>query len=164
MVGGHATVGRLSNNVFWTFQAIRNFFEKSRWTVTRQWSEVTRLSADCQAHICMYIIINERERERGERDRILRCIWTANRWRRGIWNADLFEVKCWPAWCFPRRVIGGSNIETLEVWSNADLHNEMIGIRMLTCTMECSRILHRMLTCSTLNADLLDVFRGGNWR
>ena len=46
--GGHATVGRLSNNVFWTFQAIRNFFEKSRWTVTWQWSEVTRLSADCQ--------------------------------------------------------------------------------------------------------------------
>ena len=45
---GHATVGRLSNNVFWTFQAIRNFFEKSRWTVTRQWSEVTRPSADCQ--------------------------------------------------------------------------------------------------------------------
>ena len=34
---GHATVGRLSNNVFWTFQAIRNFFEKSRWTVTWQW-------------------------------------------------------------------------------------------------------------------------------
>ena len=45
---GHATVGRLSNNVFWTFQAIRNFFLKSRWTVTRQWSEVTRPSADCQ--------------------------------------------------------------------------------------------------------------------
>ena len=33
---------------FSTFQAIRNFFEKSRWTVTRQWSEVTRPSADCQ--------------------------------------------------------------------------------------------------------------------
>ena len=48
VVGGHATVGRLSNNVFWTFQAIRKFFEKSRWTVTRQWSEVTRPSADCQ--------------------------------------------------------------------------------------------------------------------
>ena len=45
---GHATVGRLSNNVFSTFQAIRKFFEKSRWTVTRQWSEVTRPSADCQ--------------------------------------------------------------------------------------------------------------------
>ena len=48
VVGGHATVGRLSNNVFRTFHAIINFFEKSRWTVTRQWSEVTRLSADCQ--------------------------------------------------------------------------------------------------------------------
>ena len=45
---GHATVGRLSNNVFWTFQAIIKIFEKSRWTVTRQWSEVTRPSADCQ--------------------------------------------------------------------------------------------------------------------
>ena len=48
VVGGHATIGRLSNNVFWTFQAIRKKFEKSRWTVTRQWSEVTRPSADCQ--------------------------------------------------------------------------------------------------------------------
>ena len=48
VVGGHATVGRLSNNVFWTFQAIWENFEKSRWTVTRQWSEVTRPSADCQ--------------------------------------------------------------------------------------------------------------------
>ena len=48
VVGGHATVGRLSNNVIWTFQAIRKIFEKSRWTVTRHWSEVTRPSADCQ--------------------------------------------------------------------------------------------------------------------
>ena len=48
MVGGHATVGRLSNKVFWTFQAIGNFFEKSRSTVTRQWPEVTRPSVDCQ--------------------------------------------------------------------------------------------------------------------
>ena len=48
VVGGHATVGRLSNNVFWTFQAIIKVFEKSRWTVTRQWSEVTRPSDDCQ--------------------------------------------------------------------------------------------------------------------
>ena len=48
VVGGHATIGRLSNNVFQTFQAIRENFEKSRWTVTRQWSEVTRPSADCQ--------------------------------------------------------------------------------------------------------------------
>ena len=37
VIGGHATVGRLSNNVFWTFQAIWKNFEKSRWTVTRQW-------------------------------------------------------------------------------------------------------------------------------
>ena len=51
VVGGHATVGRLSNNVFWTFLAICENFEKSRWTVTRQWSEVTRLSADCQTTI-----------------------------------------------------------------------------------------------------------------
>ena len=48
VIGGHATVGRLSNNVFWAFQAIRKFFEKSHWTVTRQWSEVTWPSADCQ--------------------------------------------------------------------------------------------------------------------
>ena len=68
VVGGHATIGRLSNNVFSTFQAIRKKFEKSHWRVTRQWSVVTRLSADCQAHICMHIIINERERER-ERER-----------------------------------------------------------------------------------------------
>ena len=60
VVGGHATVGRLSNNVFWTFQAIRKIFVKSHWTVTRQWSKVTRPSADCQAHICM----NKREWER----------------------------------------------------------------------------------------------------
>ena len=30
VVGGHAAVGRLSNNDFSTFQAIGNFFEKSR--------------------------------------------------------------------------------------------------------------------------------------
>ena len=29
LVGGHATVSRLSKNVFWTFQAIRKFFVKS---------------------------------------------------------------------------------------------------------------------------------------
>ena len=104
VVGGHATVGRLSNNVFWTFQAIRNFFEKSRWTVTRQWSEVTRLSADCQAHICMYIIINERERGREER-----------------------ETEYYVA--FGRRIADEG--------------------------------VYEMLTCSKLNADLLDVFRGG---
>ena len=48
VVGGHATVGWLSNNVFWTFPAIGRIFEKSHWTVTRQWSEVRRPSADCQ--------------------------------------------------------------------------------------------------------------------
>ena len=48
VVGGHATVVWLSNNVFLTFQAIRKTFEKSLWTVTRQWSEVTRPLADCQ--------------------------------------------------------------------------------------------------------------------
>ena len=51
VVGGHATIGRLSNNVSSTFQANRKFFEKSRWTVTWQWSEVARLSADCQTTI-----------------------------------------------------------------------------------------------------------------
>ena len=48
VVGGHATVGRLSNNLFWTFQEVRKNFEKSLWTVTWEWSEVTRPSADCQ--------------------------------------------------------------------------------------------------------------------
>ena len=104
VIGSHATIGWLSNKVFWTFQAIRNFFEKSRWTVTRQWSEVTRLSADCQAHICIYIIINERERERGER-----------------------ETEYYVA--FGRRIADEG--------------------------------VYEMLTCSKLNADLLDVFRGG---
>ena len=33
---------------FQTCQAIKKNFEKSRWTVTRQWSEVTRPSTDCQ--------------------------------------------------------------------------------------------------------------------
>ena len=35
-------------NCFPRYQAIGRIFEKSRWTVTRQWSEVTRLSIDCQ--------------------------------------------------------------------------------------------------------------------
>ena len=105
VVGGHATVGRLLNNVFGrfkqlenflkkvaersrdsgrrsrdrrltvkqrfrTFQAIRKLFVKTHRRVTRQWSVVTRLSADCQAHICLYIIFNESEREREtERER-----------------------------------------------------------------------------------------------
>ena len=48
VVGGQATVGRPSNNVFRTFQTIWENFEKSHRTVTRQWSGVTRPSADCQ--------------------------------------------------------------------------------------------------------------------
>ena len=84
MVGGHATVGRLSNNVFRYFKQLEmfskkvtersrdsgrrsgdcrptvkqrfldvssdlgEFFENSRGTVTRQWSEVTRPLVDCQ--------------------------------------------------------------------------------------------------------------------
>ena len=48
VVVGHATVGRLSINVFRMFQAIRKHFEKSHWTVTTQWSEVTRSSANRQ--------------------------------------------------------------------------------------------------------------------
>ena len=55
---------------FWTFQPIRKLFVKTHRRVTRQWSVVTRLSADYRAHICMYIIINEREREwESERER-----------------------------------------------------------------------------------------------
>ena len=105
MVGGHATVGRLSNNVFgrfkqlenflkkvaersrdsgrrsrdrrltvkqrfWTFQAIRKLFVKSHRRVTRQWSVVTRLSADCQAHnMRVYNYLRERERDERERER-----------------------------------------------------------------------------------------------
>ena len=77
VVGGHTTVGRLSNNVFWTFQAIWNFFEKSHWTVTRQWSEVTRPSADCQTtffgRFKQFEIflkkVTERSRDSGRRSR-----------------------------------------------------------------------------------------------
>ena len=75
VVGGPATVGRLSNNIFSTFQAIRKNFEKSRWTVTRQWSEVTRPSDDCQkTFICRFKQfgnlkkkVNERSRDSGRR-------------------------------------------------------------------------------------------------
>ena len=41
-------MGRLSNNVFSTFEAIWKNFEKSHLTVSRMWSEVARPSADCQ--------------------------------------------------------------------------------------------------------------------
>ena len=77
VVGGHATVGRLSDNVFWTFQAIWNFFEKSHWTVTRQWSAVTRPSADRQTTFfgrfkqfgIFLKKVTERSRDRGRRSR-----------------------------------------------------------------------------------------------
>ena len=42
MVGGHATVGRLSNNVFWTFQAIKRILEK----VTERSRDSSRRSRD----------------------------------------------------------------------------------------------------------------------
>ena len=82
MVGDHATVGRLSNNVFWTFQAIWNFFEKSHWTVTWQWSEVTRPSADCETTFLdvsrQFEIflkkVTERSRDSGRRSRDRRLI------------------------------------------------------------------------------------------
>ena len=93
---------------FSTFQAIRKLFVK-RTEGSRdsgRWS--FRLSADCQAHICMYIIINERERERGERERER-------------------ETEYYVA--FGRRIADEG--------------------------------VYEMLTCSKLNADLLDVFRGG---
>ena len=47
VVGGHAIVDRLSNNLFSTFQSKWQNFEKSRRTVRRQSTEVTRPSADC---------------------------------------------------------------------------------------------------------------------
>ena len=48
MVRGHATVGRLSNNVFWTFQAIWENFEKKSINGHATVVEVTRPSADGQ--------------------------------------------------------------------------------------------------------------------
>ena len=48
MDGGHATVGRLSNNVFWTFQSIWEKFEKKSLNGHATVVEVTRPSADCQ--------------------------------------------------------------------------------------------------------------------
>ena len=112
VVGGHATAGRLSNNVFgcfkqlenfWkkvtersrdsgrrsrdrqttvkqrfsTFHAIRKLFGKSHWRVTRQWSVVTRLSADCQTTFFRRLNqienflkkVAERSRDSGRRSR-----------------------------------------------------------------------------------------------
>ena len=47
VVGGHATVDRLSNNFSRRFKQMGKI-RKSRWTVTRHSSEVTRPSTDCQ--------------------------------------------------------------------------------------------------------------------
>ena len=77
VVGGQVTVGRLSNNVFWTFEAIRKNFEKSHWTVTRQWLEVPRPSADCQTTFferskqfgIFLKKVTERSRDSGRRSR-----------------------------------------------------------------------------------------------
>ena len=75
--GSHATVGRLLNNVFWTFQGIRFTFGKSLLTVTRQWLEVTRPSADRQTTFFrrfkqsgkISIKVTERSRDSGRRSR-----------------------------------------------------------------------------------------------
>ena len=95
MIGGPATVGRLSNKVFLTFQAIRPNFEKSCWLVTRQWSEVTRPLVDCRTTFFRRfkqfgeILKNvaERSRDRGWRSR--------DRWPTGqttfIWRLKQFR-------------------------------------------------------------------------
>ena len=48
VVGGHATVGWLSNNVFFDVSSNSEKFWKKSLKVTRQWSEVTRALDDCQ--------------------------------------------------------------------------------------------------------------------
>ena len=102
VVGGHATVGRLSNNVFWTFQAIWENFEKSRWTVTRQWSEVTRPSADCQTTFFGRFKqfeknlkkVAERSRDSGRRSRDRRPTVKQRFWTfQAIW--ENFEKSRW---------------------------------------------------------------------
>ena len=108
VVGGHATVGRLSNNVFWTFQAILENFEKNHWTVTRQWSEVTRPSADCQTaffgrfkqfwKISKNVAERSRDSSRRSRDRRLTVkqrFWTFQ----AIW--ENFEKKSLNPTIFP---------------------------------------------------------------
>ena len=54
-LNGHATVVEVTRpsadcqtTLFGRFKRFGKYFEKSRWTVTRQWLEVTRPSADCQ--------------------------------------------------------------------------------------------------------------------
>ena len=50
VVGGHATVVWLSNNVFFRrFKRFEKIFENKSLKVTREWSEVTRPLYDCQA-------------------------------------------------------------------------------------------------------------------
>ena len=79
VVGGHSTVGRLSSNFFRRFKQISKFW-KSRWTVTRQWSVVTRLSANCQTTFFQSFkqngntlkIVTERSRDSGRRSRARR--------------------------------------------------------------------------------------------
>ena len=173
VVGGQATVGRLSINVFSTFQAIRNFVEevaersrdsgrrssncrptvkqrffdvssnlkffqkvaersrdsgrrsrdrrltvkqrffgrfkqleknlkKSRWTVTRQWSEVTRPSADCQTTFFGRFKqleknlkkVAERSRDSGRRSRDRRLTVKQRFWTfQAIW--ENFEKSRW---------------------------------------------------------------------
>ena len=98
VVGGHATIGRLSNNVFWTFQAIWENFEKSRWTVKREWSEVTRPCADCQTTFFrrskqfgrMLKKVAERSRESGRRSRDRRPTVKQRFWTfQAIWKKIL---------------------------------------------------------------------------
>ena len=77
MVGGHATVGRLSNNDFSTFQAIRNFFEKnplnSHATVVGGHATVGRLSNNVFGRFKRFgkILkkVAERSRDSGRRSR-----------------------------------------------------------------------------------------------
>ena len=98
----HATVGRLSNYVFSTFQAIRKHFEKSHWMVTRQWSEVTRPSADCQTtffrrfkqFVKFLKKVTERSRDSGRRSRDRRLTVKLLFWTfRAIWK--FFEKSHW---------------------------------------------------------------------
>ena len=100
VVGGHATIGRLSNNVFWTFQTIWGDFEKSHWTVTRQWSEVT--TADCQTTFFerfkqfgkILTKVTERSRDSGRRSRDRRPT-VKQRFLDVSSNLRKFRKSCW---------------------------------------------------------------------
>ena len=62
---------------FWTFQAVWNNYEKSHGSCTRQWSEVTQPSADCQTTFFgrfkelgrILEEVSERSRDSGRRSR-----------------------------------------------------------------------------------------------